>query len=80
MSRPSLFRHENKQLGPVCHVDDLIVAGQLGDLQWLLEMMKKFALSEPGILPREGQPVDEAVKMLEEEAFLHEGRFGGHAS
>ena len=34
MSLPSLFRHESKQIGAVCHVDDLIVAGELQDLQW----------------------------------------------
>ena len=53
------FIVRSRPLGAVCHVDDLIVAGQLADLEWLLDMMnKKFVLSESGILPREGQPVD----------------------
>ena len=71
MSLPSLFRHENKQLGAVCHVDDLIVAGQLMDLEWLLEVMKKrFVLSESGILPREGQSPEEAVRCLKKRHFF----------
>ena len=71
MSLPSLFRHESKQLGAVCHVDDLIVAGQLADLEWLLEAMKKrFALSESGILPWEDQPPEEAVRCLKKKHFF----------
>lgn len=55
-------------LGAVCHVD-LIVAGQLADLEWLLEVMKKrFVLSESGILPQAGQ------------TLFREGRIGDHAT
>ena len=71
MILPSLFRHESKQIGAVCHVDDLIVAGELEDLQWLLNKMKgKFVLSESGILPRGGQPADEAVRCLKKRHFF----------
>ena len=33
---PSLFRRETKAIAAVCHVDDLIIAGEVESLEWLL--------------------------------------------
>lgn len=36
-----MFIHDEKALAADCHVDDLIVACELGWLEWLLEAMRK---------------------------------------
>lgn len=70
-SLPSLFRHEEKPLGAVCHVDDLIVAGELECVEWLLDAMRKrFTLSESGILPKDGQSEEEPVRCLKKRHFF----------
>ena len=43
LSLPSLFRHRERALGIVCHVDDLIVAGASIDLSWFLEKMRSLS-------------------------------------
>ena len=71
LSLPSLFRHEEKPLAAVCHVDDLIVAGEMSSIEWLLAAMRsKFVLSESGILPKGEQPEDEPVRCLKKRHYF----------
>ena len=71
LSLPSLFRHESKPLAAVCHVDDLIVAGEECSIEWLLEAMRsRFVLSESGILPKAGQQEDEPVRCLKKRHYF----------
>ena len=75
LSLPSLFRHKEKDLGMVCHVDDLIVAGSTEELIWFLEEMKnKFVISKSGILPQPDQEADEPIRCLKEAPLLHQRR------
>ena len=70
-SLPALFRHQEKPLGAVCHVDDLIVAGELKCVEWLLEAMRqKFTLSESGILPKNGQSEEDPVRCLKKRHYF----------
>ena len=71
LSLPSLFRHKERALGIVCHVDDLIVAGASIDLMWVLEKMRgKFVISESGILPQAGQAEDDPARCLKKRHFF----------
>ena len=71
LSLPSLFRHETKAIAAVCHVDDLIIAGEVESLEWLLSSMKdEFTLSESGILPRADQSEEEAVRCLKKRRYF----------
>ena len=66
LSLPSLFRHKEKDLGMVCHVDDLIVAGSAVELAWFLDKMRnKFVISESGVLPQPDQEANEPVRCAE---------------
>ena len=71
LSLPSLFRHKEKDLGMVCHVDDLIVAGSTVELTWFLEEMRnKFVISESGILPNPDQEADEPIRCLKKRHYF----------
>ena len=71
LSLPALFRHEHRELAAVCHVDDVMIAGEVEHLQWLSRVMKeKFVLSESGVLPVDGQLAEEAVRCLKKRHFF----------
>ena len=71
MSLPCLFRHETKAIAAVCHVDDLIIAGEVESLEWLLGSMNhEFTLSESGILPRADQSEEEAIRCLKKRHYF----------
>ena len=71
LSLPSLFRRSVRALAAMCHVDDLIIAGEQEALEWLLAEMKGgFTLSESGILPQDDQPEDEAVRCLKKRHYF----------
>ena len=71
LSLPSLFRHKERALGMVCHVDDLIVAGAPTQLTWFLEKMRdKFVISALGVLPQPGQAEDEPIRCLKKKHYF----------
>ena len=71
LSLPSLFRHKEKDLGMVCHVDDLIVAGREDDLTWFLDKMRsRFVISESGTLPQLDQDAREPVRCLKKRHYF----------
>ena len=71
LSLPSLFRHETRAIAAVCHVDDLIIAGEVESLEWLLGAMKdEFTLSVSGILPHGDQSEEEAVRCLKKRHYF----------
>ena len=62
---------QHRELAAVCHVDDMMIAGQVEHLQWLSGVMKeKFVLSESGVLPVDGQLEEEAVRCLKKRHFF----------
>ena len=71
LSLPSLFRHKERDLGMVCHVDDLIVAGIPTELDWFLKQMRsRFVISESCVLPQSDQAADEPVRCLKKRHFF----------
>ena len=73
LSLPSLFRHKERDLGMVCHVDDLIVAGIPTELDWFLKQMRsRFVISESGLLPQSDQAADDPVRCLKKRHFFTE--------
>ena len=62
---PSLFKHKEKELVLCSHVDDLILGGERGAVEWLVsELKERFTLQGGDIIPGEDQDPSEPVRFL----------------
>eukprot|EP00435_Cladocopium_sp_Y103_P006433 s4658_g2.t1 len=68
---PSLFRHRTRQVVLCSYVDDLVLCGERGDLQWLIgEIEKKFIISGGEVVPGPEQDPNEAVHFLKKRHYF----------
>ena len=68
----SVFMHKSRNVILCSHVDDLVLCGQRGDLEWLvIELKKKFTIGGE-IFPMSDQDPNEPIRFLKKRHFFTE--------
>ena len=68
---PSLFRHKTKKVILCSHVDDLVLCGEQGELEWLIEELKKrMTLRGGDVLPSADHDEQEPIRFLKGRHFF----------
>ena len=68
---PSLFRHKTKKVILCSHVDDLVLCGERGELEWLIEELKKrMTLRGGDVLPSADHDEQEPIRFLKGRHFF----------